>query len=118
MKPNYTLWEVFFRKIGTRKSVFGLHRRVRIAYEPTLKSHVFAVFQGLRKVPSRRALWGGLLRIFVDFRGFWVSLGDPIWHHFPLKMGFKICILFGIDFGRLFWHGGGQVEPQDRTIRN
>ena len=58
--------------------MFGLHRRVRIAYRPALKSIHFTTFscffEGQRKVASREALWGGLLRIFEDFG---VSLGSP-----------------------------------------
>ena len=70
--------------------MFGLHRRVRIAYRPALKCTHFTTFscffQGQRKVASREALWGGLLRIFKGFLGFWGILGEPIWHHFRLKM--------------------------------
>ena len=63
--------------------VYGLHR-------PALKCTHFTIFscffQGQRKVASREALWGGLLRIFEDFLRFWGFLGEPIWHHFLLKM--------------------------------
>ena len=44
-------------------------------------------FQGLLKVPSQRALWGGLLEILQIFEDFGIPLGLPFGTIFPQKVG-------------------------------
>ncbi len=44
-------------------------------------------FQGLLKVASQKALWGGLRRFFQIFEDFGVPLGLPFGTIFPQKVG-------------------------------
>ena len=44
-------------------------------------------FQGLLKVASQKALWGGTLKIFQIFEDFGVPLGLPFGTIFPQKVG-------------------------------
>ena len=44
-------------------------------------------FQGLLKVPSQKALWGGPLEIFTDFGDFVIPIGLPFGTIFLQKVG-------------------------------
>ena len=47
-------------------------------------------FQGLLQVPSQKALWGGLLKIFTDFENFGIPIGLPFGTIFLKKWDLKL----------------------------
>ena len=91
--PKGSILEVFLvpfqGPVPKVKTVLSLESQPHLEGSRVPENHQFSMFfQGLLQVPSQKALWGGLLKIFTDFWEFWDPHWVPIWHHFPSKSGF------------------------------
>ena len=52
------------------------------------------------------------MRIFADFRGFWGSLGVPVWHHFPLNWHLFEGLNFDSFLARFFGTAVDRLRPR------